>query len=308
MGRVGSEHRLKGGSRCFLWVLIMPKISICIPTYNRDSYVIQTLKSVFDQQISDFEVIVVDDGSTDNTEQVIKDSGFNVRYYRQENAGDAAARNTAIGLANGDYIAFMDSDDLYTENAIAEMLDVIKNAGEDVVAYGGYIGIDSQGSITKYSKKKLYSGRVTEHLFQEIFIHTVGSLIPVHILKEFGNFNSSFKVCSDYDFWLNVSKKYKFIAIENPSFYRRRHSDNLSTISSENLKVELSVLEKFYFKDGGQDYVSKEVALSRLARECCRIANTLKGESNKSEARFYYKKSLDYQFSVKALLRKLICY
>ncbi|MDD5011868.1 MAG: glycosyltransferase family A protein, partial [Phycisphaerae bacterium] len=100
----------------------MPKISVCIPTYNREHLLKETLDSVFAQTYRDFEVVIVDDGSTDGTKQMLENGGYDVRYYWQKNAGDAATRNKLIELAEGKYISFLDSDDLLYPDALEKMM------------------------------------------------------------------------------------------------------------------------------------------------------------------------------------------
>src|SRR3990172_7360951 len=91
----------------------MPKVSVIIPTYNREKYIVETLQSVFEQTFTDYEVIVIDDGSTDNTSVVLKPYLDRIVYIRKPNGGQGSARNVGIKKAKGEYIAFLDSDDLW---------------------------------------------------------------------------------------------------------------------------------------------------------------------------------------------------
>ena len=113
-------------------------------------------------------------------------------------------------------------------DALERMAAVMKSEPEDVVVYGPYLGIDENGNVVKKSKRKLYSGRVTKYLFEDIFIHSCGSMFPRKALEGTEGFDESLRVCSDYDLWLRLSLKYRFIALEEPTFKRRRHSENLS--------------------------------------------------------------------------------
>ncbi len=112
----------------------MPKVSICIPTYNRRDYLRETLESIFVQTYKDYEVVMVDDGSTDGTEQMIKKSKYPIRYFWQENLGVAKARNKLIELAKGEYITFIDSDDLLFQYAVGDLMNLIGCNGSDIVA------------------------------------------------------------------------------------------------------------------------------------------------------------------------------
>jgi glycosyltransferase involved in cell wall biosynthesis len=227
-----------------------PKVSVCIPTYNREYLLKETLDSVFAQTYKDFEVVIVDDGSTDGTKQMLEKNGYNVRYYRQENAGDAVARNKLIELADGKYISFLDSDDLLYPDALERMVEAVPDNTEDVIVYGPYIAIDEYGNVLYRRKKKLYDGRITEYLFENILIHSCGSLFPKKILIETGGFDTSLPVCSDYDLWLRLSLQYDFISLEKPVFKRRRHSGNISKPSFTNRNIEYKVLEDFIITGG----------------------------------------------------------
>jgi glycosyltransferase involved in cell wall biosynthesis len=106
-------------------MVLMPTVSICIPAYNRKEYLRHTLDSVFAQTYKDYEVIVVDDGSTDGTQEMVSNTGYNVRYYWQENRGEPATCNRLIELAEGKYVSFIHSDDPLVPDAIERMVNVV---------------------------------------------------------------------------------------------------------------------------------------------------------------------------------------
>lgn len=279
---------------------MQPEISICIPTYNRKEYLKETLASIFAQTYCDYEIVIVDDGSTDGTEQMLKEAGHNIRYHWQENRGDATARNKLIELAQGRYITFIDSDDLLMPDAVERMAEVVKREPDDIVVYGNYIGIDEHGNEAKRSKRKLYSGYVTQYLFQNIFINSCGSMFPKRVLDNMGGFDTSLRVCSDYDLWLRLSLKYRFIALSEPTFKRRRHSDNLSAISFNNVLTELKVLERFYYENGGKEVVPEKIAMTRLAGEGYRVAKSAMHERSFQQALDLLRQSLRRHFKFKA--------
>lgn len=243
-----------------------PKVSICVPTYNRKKYLKETLESILAQTYKDYEIIVVDDGSTDGTEDMIRQLGVPITYHWQENGGDAAARNKLIELARGEYISFIDSDDLLFPDAVERLVKVVETEAEDVIAYGSYVRIDQDGNVYGKCKRKLYSGNITKYLFQTIIVHSCGSIFPRKILKDAVAFDTSLNVCSDYDLWLYLSTKYKFVALSSPTFMRRRHSNNLSTVSFENCLTEFKVLERFYYEKGGNKVVPPRIALRALSK------------------------------------------
>jgi len=243
-----------------------PKVSICIPTYNRKKYLKETIESILAQTYKEYEIVVVDDGSTDGTEDMIRQLGVPITYHWQENGGDAAARNKLIELAQGKYISFIDSDDLLFPDAIERLVKVMETETEDVVAYGSYVRIDQDGNVYGKCKRKLFSGNITKHLFRTIIVHSCGSMFPRKILNNGVTFDTSLRVCSDYDLWLSLSMKYRFVALPNPTFKRRRHSDNLSTVSFENCLTEFKVLERFYYEKGGNNVIPSKIALKVLSK------------------------------------------
>jgi len=279
------------------------RVSICIPTYNRKNYLKETLASVFAQTYKDYEVVVVDDGSMDGTGEMIKKAAYpNLRYYWQRNAGDAAARNKLISSAQGQFITFIDSDDLLMPDAVERMIKVEEAEGGDLIVYGPYLRIDESGNVFGKCKRKLYSGFITTQLFENILVHSCGSMFPRRILQESGGFDESLKVCSDYDLWLRLSLKYRFIAIREPTFKRRRHTGNLSKVSAENQIRELQVLERFYYEKGGTGAITENIAMRRLSREQYRVGKYLLKEKRFGEAGWYFHGSFSKCPNPKALL------
>ncbi len=213
--------------------------------------------------------MIVDDGSTDGTGQMIKNLGIPVTYYWQENGGDAAARNKLIELAKGKYISFLDSDDLLVPDAIERLVKVMEDENGQVIVYGSYYRIDKDGKICGINKRRLHSGFITKQLFKTIFVFTCGSLLPANILKESPAFDTSLRICSDYDLWLRLSMKYKFIALPEPTFKRRRHETNLSQASLESCMIEYEVVKRFY-ENTGKKIISNLTASHILSRKQCR--------------------------------------
>ena len=201
---------------------------------------------------------------------MIKHLDIPVTYHWQENSGDATARNKLIELAQGEYISFLDSDDLLLPDAIEKMVKAIEAETDDVIVYGSYFRIDEKAKIYGKCKRKLYSGNITEYLFQTILVHACGSMFPKKILDTPPIFDTSLKICSDYDFWLTLSMEYRFIALADPTFKRRRHPDNLSKSSSENCLTEFQVLKRFYYEKGGDEVVPKKIAMKVFSKEARR--------------------------------------
>ena len=282
--------------------LQQPKVSICIPTYNRKDFLVKTLDSILEQTYKNYEIVIVDDGSTDGTADMIKKLNFPVTYHRQENRGDAAARNKLIELAKGKYVTFIDSDDLLLPDTVEKMVRTAESAGQDFIVYGPYYRIDKDGRIYGKCKRKLYTGQITKYLFQTIFVHSCGSLFPRSILKGSMAFDTSLKVCSDYDFWLHLSTRYEFIALPEPVFKRRRHPANLSAASLENCLTELKVLERFYYKKGGSKFIPEKIAQKVFSKKQYRAGRYAIREGAYDQALRLLGQSLRQQPNLKSLI------
>jgi glycosyltransferase involved in cell wall biosynthesis len=280
--------------------LNMPRVSICIPTYNRKNYLKKTLESVFAQTYKDYEVVIVDDGSTDGTDQMIKQNNYSVRYFWQKNQGVADARNKLLKLAEAEYITFIDSDDLLFPYAVEDLINLVEYNGSGVVAYSSYVAIDERGKEIKRKPRKLPSGHIAADLFEYIYVHSCGTMCKKKLFEEAGGFDISLPVCAEYALWLKLSLKYDFIPAARPNFKRRRHSGNLSAYSFANRKIELNVLEHAY-QNAFSDNIKPHRALKRLSQEGYRAARCAIREGQQKIARQLLKQSYQRHPNLKTL-------
>lgn len=277
-------------------------VSICIPTYNRREYLKETLDSILAQTYKDYEIIIVDDGSIDGTKEMIEKLGVPVTYYWQPNSGDAAARNKLIELARGRYISFIDSDDLLLPDAIGRMVRIMETETEDVIVYGSYFRIDENGKVYGRCKRRLHSGKITRYLFETILVHACGSMFPTKLLKQSPAFDSSLRICSDYDLWLRLSMKYKFVALGEPTFKRRRHSANLSKASYRNCLTEFQVVNRFYYESGGRRLIPEATAKKVFSKKMFRAGRYAIKEGLYEQACELFGRSCQYHPNLKSLM------
>lgn len=261
----------------------MPSVSVCMPTYNRRGYLREALKSVFAQTYKDYEVVIVDDGSTDGTEEMIKNAGYDVRYYRSNHIGQSAARNKLIEFAQGRYITFLDSDDLLFPNTVERLMDIIDSYGPNVFAYGSYIGVDEKGNEVKKKQYKLPVGNIVTELFEFVHVHSCGTMCAKRIYEEAGGFDVSLRRCAMYKLLLQLSLKYEFIPVKGPTYKKRRHRSNPDR-SFANCKIELDVLDDFYFNGGGEKIIPRHRAMKRLSKEGYRAGRCALREEMYNEA------------------------
>jgi glycosyltransferase involved in cell wall biosynthesis len=280
----------------------VPAVSVCIPTYNRRDYLKETLQSVFDQTYKDYEIIVVDDGSTDSTEEMIRNAGYPVRYYWVDHIGQYPVRNRLIELAQGDYITFVDSDDLLFPDTIERLMNVIEANGPNVIAYGAYVGIDEKGRFVKRKQRLLPSGNIAAELFEFIYVHSCGMMCDKKLYEEVGGFDASLRCCAFYKLLLKLSVKHKFISVEGPTFKRRRHKDNVSVRSFANRNTEFDVLEDFYFNGGGKELIPRSRAMKRLSQEGYRAGRCAIKEGMYEQARRLLGQSFRRHPNIKSLI------
>ncbi|HEY9005074.1 MAG TPA: glycosyltransferase [Ohtaekwangia sp.] len=183
-------------------------ISIVVPTYNREAYIGKTIRSVLDQNYQHFELIIVDDGSTDNTEKVV--TGFadsRIRYYRKSNEERAAARNYGVNRASGNYITFLDSDDLLKPNHLSEAIHFLKkNPGAEIFSLG-YDIVRVDGS-TLYPWKPL-PDPVNNKLVEGNFLSCMGVFVQREILLQ-NPFNPDRDLSGseDYELWIRLAARF----------------------------------------------------------------------------------------------------
>jgi glycosyltransferase involved in cell wall biosynthesis len=183
-------------------------ISVVIPTYNRAGYIAKTIQSVIDQTYSNFELIIVDDGSTDNTEAIVSSfTDARISYYKKTNAERAAARNYGVSKASGAYITFLDSDDLFLADHLKEAIRYIRNNPGIDIFHQGYNIVDPEGHII-YPWKPL-PDPVNEKLEEGNFLSCLGIFVKRDILlQQRFNENRALSGTEDYELWVRLAARY----------------------------------------------------------------------------------------------------
>lgn len=206
----------------------MPKVAVIIPVYNCAEYICQAIDSVLTQTFRDFELIVVDDGSTDNTKELLMQYGNQLKYIYQENKDMTAARNTGIRSSDSEYIAFLDSDDAWLPNKLECQVRLLDRAPEVGLVYCWHYYIDSGGKRCEFYNNAI--GRSHESgsdLFEKLIKGNVmcgGGSTPVirrKCLEKSGMFDESIPYSGDWDLWLRISIDHTIAVIPEPlALYR----------------------------------------------------------------------------------------
>jgi len=202
-------------------------VSVIIPTYNREDLVCEAIQSVLEQTYRNFEIIVVDDGSTDDTKQALIPYKDRITYIYQENQGGAAARNTGIKAAKGKYIAFLDSDDLWFPQKLERQVEILDNHDDFALVYTNIVYIDNAGRFNApgYSSRMFLSG----YLFKETLLRKVACghpptwLIRKTCFEEIGGFDPEFRTSHDRDMIVRIAREYEIYGIKDPLTMVRRH-------------------------------------------------------------------------------------
>ena len=196
----------------------MSLISVIIPTYNRETVLPRAITSVLAQKGADFELIIVDDGSTDSTNNFIESrSPFPVpRVFHQENKGPAAARNLGIKHAQGEWIAFLDSDDEWKPGKLKAQLKFFEENPEYFICQTEEIWIRNGTRVNPMKKHQKFGGWIFEKCLPLCVVSPSAVMMRRKLFGEVGLFDESLPACEDYDLWLRIAAKYPIVLIENP--------------------------------------------------------------------------------------------
>ncbi|QAU33634.1 glycosyltransferase family 2 protein [Janthinobacterium sp. 17J80-10] len=211
---------------------IQPLVSVIIPTFNRGNLIARALHSVLRQTYQNLEVIVVDDGSTDDTEAVVAAIGDQrIRYLRSSTRlGAAAARNIGIAEARGNFISFQDSDDEWLCQKLEKQMDAFLSAGEDVgVVFSGFFRL--QGNRANYFPAKAQqrkNGHILDVLLYENFITTQSTVVRKECFSAVGAFDEKMPRLQDWELFIRIAKKYKFICIQEPLLCAFHSSESIT--------------------------------------------------------------------------------
>jgi glycosyltransferase involved in cell wall biosynthesis len=244
-----------------------PLVSVIIPTHNRLGLVKEALDSVARQTFRDFEVIVVDDGSTEALAAGIADHPVRPTVIRQRRQGPAAARNFGVRHSAANIVAFLDSDDLWDPTKLERFIRALDDHPDRHVFYGPMRPITAEGKGVPGRTKPCHAGWITEKLFCSSFVHVPTVVCRKELLLGEGGFDQSLPVCEDYELWLRLSVKHPFGLVEEPLARRRLHADRLSkSCMSRNLAVKARVLRGFYESNAANGHLNRKLCTARLAR------------------------------------------
>ncbi len=209
----------------------MVEVSVIIPVYNQERYLAAAIDSVLSQTFRDFELIVVDDGSTDRTPEVIEGYGDRIRAFRKPNGGNANAFNYGLREARGEWVCWLSSDDMWEPVKLARQVEAARTAPSGTaLVYTDVTIIDSEGgAVEQMRMPDPPAGRKLRlSLARFCYINASCVLVRRSALEEAGPFDESDPISADYDMWLRIAERHKFIHVPETLIRYRVHSGQIS--------------------------------------------------------------------------------
>ena len=278
--------RMKGKS--------VPSVSVIIPTCNRAAMVSKAIDSVLAQEFDGFELIVVDDGSSDGTDRVLSDYGDRIAVLRQPNRGVSAARNRGIRAASGGLIAFLDSDDLWLPGKLARQAAFFESRPAALINQTEEIWIRNGRRVNPKKRHRKRSGDIFAASLELCLVSPSAVMLRRALLDEVGLFDEELPACEDYDMWLRVSSRHPVYLIDTPLVVKHGgHPDQLSRAPGLD-RWRVAALKKLIDSGGLTDFQAKK-AIDTLQAKCAVYAAGCRKRGRRSEARRYERLAADYR-------------
>lgn len=261
-------------------------VSVVIPTWNRAHCIRTAIDSARAQRGVQVEIVVIDDGSIDDTAAVIAACGDAVKYFHQENRGIAAARNAGIRRCTGRYVAFLDSDDYWLPEKLPRQLALFHQHPEYGMVASQCASVRVDGSFRR-SNRPGRSGSVLEDLFRKNFIRTSSAVIRRECFDAVGLFDETLKECEEYDLWLRVAARYPVGFLNEPLAVYVDNDDGASIDSLAGRLLRLQVLEKQYL----QRRIPARLYRRRIADTCHYIGRHYCARGNRADGLRYLQRA-----------------
>ena len=273
-------------------------VSVILPTYNCAHFLSESVGSILLQTYNPYEVIVVDDGSTDNTKEVLNPFMHRIKYIKlEQNKGLPAARNIGIQSAQGKYIAFIDADDLWLPEKLQTDIEYFGKHPDISMIYSKHMNIDDKGRVLDgCTKKRLPSGNIFIQLFSEQnFIIPSSVVVQKEVFETTGLFDEQLFNCQDWDMWLRIAFYFKVAGINKQLVKYRHNPHSLSKNRNNVLKYQKQVIDKTYntFKDRACG-INEKLYKKRLASHFAKVGRYYLRIGNKSLANENFRLSLKY--------------
>lgn len=276
---------------------IVPIVSVVIPTFNRASTIGASIESVLTQDYPNLEIIVVDDGSKDDTERIMEPYvARGVRYFRQENRGAPAARNAGVERATGELIAFLDSDDAWAPTKISAQVRCMSESLPDTaLVYTSMKKVDQHGRLLGYKRATKRGSIYLDLLRDNVVGSTSTALVKASVVREIGGFDTALRSRQDLDLWLRIARKYPIDFVDEPLVIYSVHTDRISSNMDSKIQGTERVLEKYY------DDIRMHPTI--LSEHYYLLGWLYRKKGNREKSRDYFRKSATTAINLKAAVR-----
>ena len=263
-----------------------PLVSVIITTYNRCAMVGEAIESVLKQDFVDYEIIVVDDGSTDSTNDALRKYS-QVNYFYQANQGISRARNQGLVLSQGELVCFLDSDDLWLPNKLVVQVKFMQDHPDFKLNYTDEIWIRKGRRVNPRKRHQKYSGWIFEKSLPLCIISPSSVMLRKEVFDGVGLFDERLPVCEDYDLWLRITSRFPVFFINQKLIIKRGgHEDQLSHRFWGNDRFRVQALEKI-INEGVIHKQQKELAIQELVTKSIILENGFRKRGALSEADYY---------------------
>ena len=271
-----------------------PDISVIIPTYDRAHTLPQAIASVLNQTLKPREVIVVDDGSTDNTKEVLSHYP-GIIIIDQKNNGVSSARNAGIEQANGEWLAFLDSDDEWLPVKLEKQWAAICN-DDKLICHTEEIWIRNGQRVNPMKKHQKFGGMIYEKCLPLCVISPSSVMIHQSVFNDIGVFDESLEVCEDYDLWLRICSKYSTLFISEPLIVKYGgHEDQLSRKYWGMDRFRIQAMEKILsFEELSAE--DEKATVDMIVQKCEIIINGMQKRGKDDEAKEWQEKMKSYNY------------
>lgn len=288
-----------------------PLVSVVVATYNMGHYLPQAVQSILAQSYPSVEVIIVDDGSTDDTQAVTQELARDarVRVHHQSNAGQASAKNKGIELSRGEFLAFLDADDAWMPDKLAKQMPLFQGRPAVGVVYSEYACMDGVGQPLPKPPTQLRRGRVSGELLIENFVSFPTAVVRRECLQKLGSFDLNYGMGIDYDLWLRISAHYEFDFVSDATVRYRIWAGQMSKNYRKRYESAIRIMQRFL--DENPHAVPSRVVRTAWAHTYLgRGDSILWHEKDMRAARADYLRALqyrpDYWPAWRAMLRSMI--
>ena len=269
-------------------------VAVIIPTYNREATLCRALESVFTQSRQADEVCVVDDGSTDGTEELVKAQYPDTIYIRQKNSGVSSARNKGVGATTSKYLSFLDSDDEWLPKKLEIQLSALQAEPNFKLVHSDEIWIRNGKRVNQMDKHKKRGGELFAHCLPLCVISPSSVVMERSLYVDLGGFDESLPACEDYDLWLRICSREQVLYVDTPLLRKYGgHEDQLSRQHWGMDRFRVQSLVKL-LSSRVLEYEQERLARMTLLEKVSILRNGALKRGKTENVKYYEKLLLDY--------------